>query len=97
MKIMYEFQFDDDDYDMYEVIYAENPIKILVDDLHYRKILLCQYQQHNEVLITAYSFQPVQELFRNCDSVEIHCFYCGIWLHRSVLILAVYTVVSACP
>lgn len=29
---MYEFQFDDDDYDMYEIIYAENPIKILVDD-----------------------------------------------------------------
>ncbi len=29
---MYEFQFDDDDYDMYEVIYAENPIKILVDE-----------------------------------------------------------------
>lgn len=29
---MYEFQFDDDDYEMYDVIYAENPIKILVDE-----------------------------------------------------------------
>lgn len=29
---MYEFQFDEDDYDMYEIIYAENPIKILVAD-----------------------------------------------------------------
>ncbi len=29
---MYEFQFDEEDYDMYEIIYADNPIKILVED-----------------------------------------------------------------
>lgn len=29
---MYEFKFDEDDYEMYEIMYAENPIKILVDD-----------------------------------------------------------------
>lgn len=29
---MYEFMFDDDDYDMYEIMYADNPMKILVED-----------------------------------------------------------------
>lgn len=29
---MYEFQFDDDDYDMYEIIYAENPMAMLAVD-----------------------------------------------------------------
>lgn len=29
---MYEFKFDEEDYDMYKIIYADNPIKILVED-----------------------------------------------------------------
>lgn len=72
---MYEFQFDDDDYDMYEIIYAENPIKILVDDKFDREWSPCGRRPYYQMRGKRISEQQAFDIICKTDQIFSHsCF-----------------------
>ena len=72
---MYEFQFDDDDYDMYEIIYAENPIKILVDDKFDREWSPCGRRPYYQMRGKRISEQQAFDIICKTDRF-FHLNYC---------------------
>ena len=73
---MYEFQFDEEDYNMYEIMYAENPIKILVDDQFDREWSPCGRRPYYQMRGKCISEQQAFDIICKTDEMLSHP-YCS--------------------